>query len=59
MSNDGRKVWATVLFLSVIMYRKVRHVNLFAIFCHTPICNKVVIGKSKKQKAKGKKPNRN
>ena len=26
---------------------------------YTPICNKVVIGKSKKQKAKGKKPNRN
>ena len=26
---------------------------------NTPICNKVVIEKSKKQKAKGKKPNRN
>ena len=23
LSNDGRKVWATVLFLSAIMYRKV------------------------------------
>ena len=25
MSNDKRKVWATVLFLTVIMYRKVIH----------------------------------
>ena len=31
LSNDGRKVWAIVLFLSVIMHRKVMHVNLFAI----------------------------
>jgi len=41
LSNDGRKVWATVLFLSVIMRRKVLHVNLFAIFCHicwTTVC---------------------
>ena len=30
--NDGRKVWATILFLSAIM-RKVIHVNFFfAIF---------------------------
>ena len=40
LSNGGRKVWATVLFLSVIMYRKVIHVNLFAIFC--PICRTTV-----------------
>ena len=29
------------------------------LYTDTPICNKVVIEKSKKQKAKGKKPNRN
>ena len=29
LSNDGRNVWATVLFLSAIMYMKVRHVNFF------------------------------
>ena len=27
--NDGRKVWATVLFLSGIMHRKVMRVNFF------------------------------
>ena len=30
--NDGRKVRATVLFLSAIMHRKVIHVNFFAFF---------------------------
>ena len=30
--NDGRKVWATVLFLSAIMQRKVTHVNFFLPF---------------------------
>ena len=40
LSNSGRKVWATVLFLWVIMYRKVRHVHLFAIFCY--ICRTTV-----------------
>ena len=32
LSNDGRKVWATVLFLSAIMHRKVIHVNFFSSF---------------------------
>ena len=30
LSNDGKKSWATVLFLSAIKYRKVIHVNFFA-----------------------------
>ena len=29
LSNDGRKVWATVLFLSAIMHMKVKHVDFF------------------------------
>ena len=32
LSNDGRKVWATVLFLSAIMQRKVIHVHFFVFF---------------------------
>ena len=32
LSNDGRKVWATVLFLSAVMHRKVIHVNFFSSF---------------------------
>ena len=32
LSNGGRKVWATVLFLSAIMHRKVIHVNFFSSF---------------------------
>ena len=39
-SNDGRKLWATVLFLSAIMYRKVIHVNVLRFFCH--ICRTTV-----------------
>ena len=35
-----KKSVGAVLFLSVIMHRKVRHVNLFAIFCH--ICRTTV-----------------
>ena len=31
LSNDGRKVWATVLFLSVIMHKNV-NVNFFIFF---------------------------
>ena len=31
LSNDGRKVWATVLFLSAIMHRKGIHVNFFVL----------------------------
>ena len=42
MSNDGRKSWATVLFLlSAIMKRKVVHVNYFILFyhiCRTTVC---------------------
>ena len=30
--NDGRKVWATVLFLSAVIHRKVVHVNFFVFF---------------------------
>ena len=39
LPNDGRKVWAPVLFLNAVMYRKVIHVNFF--FCHisnTTVC---------------------
>ena len=32
LSNNGRKVWATVLFLSVIMYMKIIRVNVFIFF---------------------------
>ena len=32
LSNDGRKVWATVLFLSAMMHRKVIHVIFFVSF---------------------------
>ena len=32
LSNDGRKVWATVLFLSAIVHRKVIHVISFLFF---------------------------
>ena len=42
LSNDGRKAWANVLFLSAIMHRnKVIHVNFFSFFClicRTTIC---------------------
>ena len=42
LSNDGRKAWATVLFLSAIMHRnKVIHVDFFSFFClicRTTIC---------------------
>ena len=34
MSNDERKVWATVLLLNAIMHWKVIHVNFFCFFCH-------------------------
>ena len=30
--NDGRNVWATVLFLSAVIHRKVVHVNFFVFF---------------------------
>ena len=36
LSNDKRKVWATVLFLSVIMHRKVIHDSFF-VFCFSAI----------------------
>ena len=42
-SNDARKVWATVLFLSAIIHRKVTNVNFFRFFffcCH--ICRSSV-----------------
>ena len=42
-SNDARKVWATVLFLSAIIRRKVTNVNFFRFFffcCH--ICRSSV-----------------
>ena len=29
MTNDRRKLWAIVLFLSVVRYRNVIHVNFF------------------------------
>ena len=32
LSNDGRKVWATVLLLSAIMHRKVILVNVVPVF---------------------------
>ena len=32
LSNDARKLWATVLFLSAIMHRKVIHVIFFSFF---------------------------
>ena len=32
LSNNQRKVWATVLFVSVIMQRNVIHVNFFLFF---------------------------
>ena len=35
LSNDGRKVWATVLFLSAIVHRKVIHVIFFVSFSLT------------------------
>ena len=42
LSNNRRKVWATVLFLSAIMHRKVIHVNFFVFSsCHiwrTAVC---------------------
>ena len=31
-SNDGGKVWATVLFLNAIMHRKFIYVNFFVFF---------------------------
>ena len=34
LSNDERKVWATVLLLNAIMHWKVIHVNFFCFFCH-------------------------
>ena len=44
LSNDGRNVWATVLFLSTIMHRKVIHVIFFFFvfffcrICRTTVC---------------------
>ena len=41
LSNDGRKLWVTVLFLSAIMHRKVIHVNCFRLFLpyfRTTVC---------------------
>ena len=41
LSKDRRKIWATVLFLSAIMYRKVIHVQFFLFFwhnCRTMVC---------------------
>ena len=35
-SNDARKVWATVLFLSAIIHRKVINVNFFRFFFFLP-----------------------
>ena len=32
LSKEGRKKWATDLFLSAIMHRKVIHVNFFRFF---------------------------
>ena len=32
LSNDGRKVWAAVLFLGAFMHSKVIHVNFFDFF---------------------------
>ena len=40
LSNGGRKVWATVLFLTAIMKRKVVLVNFFILFCQ--ICRTTV-----------------
>lgn len=34
LSNDRTKVWAPVLFLSLVMHRKVMHVNSFFFLCH-------------------------
>ena len=34
LCNDGRKVWATVLFMSEIMHRKVMHISFLGFFCH-------------------------
>ena len=39
--KGGNRIWATVLFLSVIMLREVIHVNVFAAFfhiCGTTVC---------------------
>ena len=36
LSNDARKVWATVLFLSTIMHRKVINGNFFRFFFFLP-----------------------
>ena len=39
LSSDGRKVWATVLFLRAIMRRKVIHIKFFVFsFCRTTVC---------------------
>ena len=41
LSNDGGKVWVTVLFLRAVKHRKVIHVNFFVFFCHifrTTVC---------------------
>ena len=35
--SDGRKVWATSLFLSAIMHKFV-HVNFFCHICRTMVC---------------------
>ena len=32
LSNNGRKVWATVLFMSAIIHGKVIHVDFFLLF---------------------------
>ena len=39
--KGGNRIWATFLFLSVIMHRKVIPVNVFAVFfhiCRTTVC---------------------
>ena len=42
LSNNGRKVWATVLFLGAFMHSKVIHVNFFDFFfydiCRITVC---------------------
>ena len=41
-SNNGRNVWATVLFLSAIMHRNVIHVSFFFVFFFCRICRTTV-----------------
>ena len=42
LSNDARNVWATVLFLSAIIHRKVINVNFFRFFFCCHICRSSV-----------------